>query len=106
MPDVADDVKYSEICNKTKTTVVDCPLWMLTKIVLERKKKEKKKEIFRDQRYSVQKEHSLSNMKIAREMIFVMISILVFCYKKIFENCKSFVFIGRKKKWGFGDTEW
>ena len=43
MPDVADDVKYSEICNKTKTTVVDCPLWMLTKIVLERKKKEKKK---------------------------------------------------------------
>ena len=51
MPDVADDVKYSEICNKTKTTVVDCPLWMLTKIVLERKKKE----IFRDQRYSVRK---------------------------------------------------
>ena len=54
----------------------------------------------------MQKEHSLSNMKIAREMIFVMISILVFCYKKIFDNCKSFVFIGRKKKWGFGDTEW
>ena len=26
VPDVADDVKYSEICNKTKTTVVDCLL--------------------------------------------------------------------------------
>ena len=55
----------------------------------------------------MQKEDSLSNMKIAREMIFVMISILVFCNKKIFESCKSFfVFIGRKKKWGFGDIEW
>ena len=99
MPDVADDVKYSEICNKTKTTVVDCPLWMLTKIVLERKKKE----IFRDQRYSVQKEDSLSNMKIARETIFVMISILVFCNKKIFESCKSFLFLLEERKngvWG------
>ena len=95
MPDVADDVKYSEICNKTKTTVVDCPLWMLTKIVLETKKK-----IFRDQRYSVQKEDSLSNMKITREMIFVMISILVFCNKKIFESCKSFLFLLEERKNG------
>ena len=61
MPDVADDVKYSEICNKTKTTVVDCLLWMLTvrmyvqESCIGKEKKRKKKEIFRDQRYSVRK---------------------------------------------------
>ena len=39
-------------------------------------------------------------MKIAREMIFVMISILVFCYKKIFESCKSFLFLLEERKNG------
>ena len=51
MPDVADDVKYSEIR--------DIP-W--------------------------ETEDCQSSMKIAREMIFVMISILVFCNKKITES--------------------
>ena len=55
----------------------------------------------------MQKEDSLSNMKIARETIFVMISILVFCNKKIFESCKSFLFLlEERKKWGFGVIEW
>ena len=39
-------------------------------------------------------------MKIAREMIFVMISILVFCNKKIFESCKSFLFLLEERKNG------
>ena len=51
MPDVTDDVKYSEIR--------DIP-W--------------------------EKEDCQSSMKIAREMIFVMISILVFYNKKIIES--------------------
>ena len=69
---------------------------MFNKVVLERKKKE----IFRDQRYSVRKRRLLVNMKIAREMIFVMISILVFCNKKIFESCKSFLFLLEERKNG------
>ena len=48
----------------------------------------------------MQKEDSLSNMKIARETIFVMISILVFCNKKIFESCKSFLFLLEERKNG------
>ena len=48
----------------------------------------------------MQKEDSSSNMKIAREMIFVMISILVFCNKKIFESCKRFLFLLEERKNG------
>ena len=39
-------------------------------------------------------------MKIAREMIFVMISILVFCNKKITESWKSFLFLLEERKNG------
>ena len=39
-------------------------------------------------------------MKIAREMIFVMISNLVFRNKKIFESCKSFLFLLEERKNG------
>lgn len=39
-------------------------------------------------------------MKIQKEMIFVMISILVLCNKQIFESCKSFLFLLEERKNG------
>ena len=73
---------------------------VFNKLVLEREKKGKKKKYLEIRDILCEKEDCQSNMKLQKEMIFVRISILVLCNKKIFESCKSFLFLLEERKNG------